>query len=1165
MGAEGGRTASSRKSVWLGVRWLLAAVLIAASVGRRTYGGPLPSTTDKSPMEDEGNRGIVVPLGRGGDFLFVKMRVNGADVGWWVIDTADPGIVIDAAVAQRLGLPVVSKVWGAGRDDPDASLVLVDKLQVGDAPARRHLAVATDLSQQGRPAGVNISGILGWGFLQDQPFSIDFRAAALKLFAPGAVLIPPKPDYEGTLRLVRGAPTIHGEIAGLHSGWFTIDSGEESSLVLEPWFVGTHPEVFSPPPPLAELPRGEAAMNYQIGALHLLGKTRSVVADWQWPKPPIELPPHAGFLACAHVGAPFLQDLRLTVDPQHGRIWAERFADEPTGAMLARLGEPTGHDLGGATPFMRAAAQGRADAIASLLDRGADVNAADAQGRTPLMRACEAGSIAAVKLLLARGAKVDARDGGAGYTAMMRAAAAGNTECVEALLAAGAQPDLADHAGHTPLFWAAVGDRGSTIDRLLSRGARPALAGRDRMSPLVAASELSALGALRALLKDGLPQPDSKTARTPLMEAALHNATGAVRELIRAGAAVNARAADGKTALMEAAAGGATDAIRLLLNAGADPRVRSAEGKDAFDCAVRVRNAYSLLLLYAATHRRDAAASGPASRPRSVILRAQRAGPFLALPASINGQQPLPMLLDTGALGTFIDRSLAEQFHLKRITSADIGIASDNSGKTTPGTIVEIPSLQIGEVKVGPTLGIATDLSSAASYLGIRGPLIFGMPFVDAAMRLDFPAAEVEVCERGAIEPPAGTTEIPLRTMNGSLLSVPAVLFGTDHVLLGLDTGAGGDFGMILFGPYPLLHRPELGPWFDHDSMRGATGSRDTMRYRLSEVEALGHRSRGVVVNVPVASPDEFWPAPPGVIGAGMLQKCSLCLDPANGRAWAKWLPDHEPLDAVLRRIGTEAKADLLHTSPLMRAINEGRRDAVAALLKRGADLDETDTTGRSALQMACNEGDEQAADLLLDSHAKGRTEDLQPAAAHGLADVVDRLLNAGVSPGKDAASRLSVLEWAVVSNDARCVESLLAAGADPNGKDQRGSTALMVSAGHGCAVTAEVLLKHRADVEAALPDGMRPLMSAVKVSDPKVAAVLLAHGANVDAADNDGKTALIYAAEDAVPDIVRLLLKAGAKPDLANREGGTALDYAAGTKNFQNAELIYFSVHPAP
>ena len=87
--------------------------------------------------------------------------------------------------------------------------------------------------------------------------------------------------------------------------------------------------------------------------------------------------------------------------------------------------------------MMRAALEGRTEAVKASLRRGADVSARDSQGRTPLMFAVINGHADTVKALLEHGADVNVKadDGG---TALILAACGGDAEIVRALLDKGA-------------------------------------------------------------------------------------------------------------------------------------------------------------------------------------------------------------------------------------------------------------------------------------------------------------------------------------------------------------------------------------------------------------------------------------------------------------------------------------------------------------------------------------------------------------------------------------------------------------------------------------------------------------------------------------------------------------------------------------------------------
>jgi len=75
-------------------------------------------------------------------------------------------------------------------------------------------------------------------------------------------------------------------------------------------------------------------------------------------------------------------------------------------------------------------------AAQSLVERGADLEAADEHGRTVLLQAAEGGSVPACRWLLARGADLEHKDS-KGQTALVLATKAGHAGVVEHLLARG--------------------------------------------------------------------------------------------------------------------------------------------------------------------------------------------------------------------------------------------------------------------------------------------------------------------------------------------------------------------------------------------------------------------------------------------------------------------------------------------------------------------------------------------------------------------------------------------------------------------------------------------------------------------------------------------------------------------------------------------------------
>lgn len=120
----------------------------------------------------------------------------------------------------------------------------------------------------------------------------------------------------------------------------------------------------------------------------------------------------------------------------------------------------------GWTPLHAAGCQGKAAAVRTLLDAGADVATVNKYGRTALHEAGWSESASTVQTLLDAGADVAAVDE-VGCTAMHNAARARSRGALVALYGAGASLAARDSRGRTPLHIAAEGGRPAIVAALL--------------------------------------------------------------------------------------------------------------------------------------------------------------------------------------------------------------------------------------------------------------------------------------------------------------------------------------------------------------------------------------------------------------------------------------------------------------------------------------------------------------------------------------------------------------------------------------------------------------------------------------------------------------------------------------------------------------------------
>lgn len=258
--------------------------------------------------------------------------------------------------------------------------------------------------------------------------------------------------------------------------------------------------------------------------------------------------------------------------------------------------------------------------------------------------------------------------------------------------------------------------------------------------------------------------------------------------------------------------------------------------------------------------------------------------------------------------------------------------------------------------------------------------------------------------------------------------------------------------------------------------------------------------------------------------------------------------------------------------SDLIFAVRHGDRDSLAALIKKGVDVNATEADGSTALMWASYRDDEESAALLIQAGANvdianelGATA-LWAASMNGSTAMVRRLLLAGANPNLTLLAGETSLMVASRSGSAEVVEQLLAKGANVNAHGPRRQTALMWAVAQRHPDVVKVLLAHGADVQAqsdewgyvqavpphgrleynrSIPHGRdTALMFAARVGDLESARLLIAAGANVNDADAWGVSALVLAAHSGYGDLVEFLLEKGADAN-SSAAGFTALHEA--------------------
>ena len=240
-------------------------------------------------------------------------------------------------------------------------------------------------------------------------------------------------------------------------------------------------------------------------------------------------------------------------------------------------------------------------------------------------------------------------------------------------------------------------------------------------------------------------------------------------------------------------------------------------------------------------------------------------------------------------------------------------------------------------------------------------------------------------------------------------------------------------------------------------------------------------------------------------------------------------------------------------TAALISAARAGDINALEAALKAGGKVDEADrASGRNALHWAAAEARTDAIAWLLKNGANVNAEDrtgktpLGVAAEKGKVESVKALIAAGAEVNHRDRIQGSPVLWAAGLGNADTVRELIAAKADVNVADVNGLTPLLWASGIGEPASVTLLLDAKADTAAKdRIDGDDALIRAVRSGKDETVKILISRGAKTDARNDKGATALLIAAGSGSLDKIKMLIAAKSDLTAKDNSGRTLLDYA--------------------
>ena len=224
-------------------------------------------------------------------------------------------------------------------------------------------------------------------------------------------------------------------------------------------------------------------------------------------------------------------------------------------------------------------------------------------------------------------------------------------------------------------------------------------------------------------------------------------------------------------------------------------------------------------------------------------------------------------------------------------------------------------------------------------------------------------------------------------------------------------------------------------------------------------------------------------------------------------------------------------------------AASKGNLDIYLYLRDQGASMTSVNHLGNTALHEACAAGREEVVEAMLDGayglpqkDAKNR-EGQTPwslASFGGHADIVRMLMQAGVT-------EIDPLHLAVTHGQAEVIDVLLDMGLSIDSEDQYGRTVLFLAVECGAPSTVHFLLSRQASINGRYHDLSTPLMVAASKHDRSFEAqrtvqILLEAGADVNLRNVRDETALFLAVKSQNYEIAELIMARGADPTIISR-----------------------------
>lgn len=203
-------------------------VLVSLDLGIRIAASELGVPTPKPPLISVADSPVRVSAEMSGDDIVIPVGIGGHTVDF-ILDSGASGIVIDNALAQAFGIKEYGRITDETAGTYVESNVVIPQMTVGtlrlDNVHARSLPFA-QWSDSGKPIG----GLLGFDFIADVVWHVDYQRGTLDAIAPSS-FVPPASARAFPVTFDDFVPTFGITIDGVPGPAFILDTGAYRSTI----------------------------------------------------------------------------------------------------------------------------------------------------------------------------------------------------------------------------------------------------------------------------------------------------------------------------------------------------------------------------------------------------------------------------------------------------------------------------------------------------------------------------------------------------------------------------------------------------------------------------------------------------------------------------------------------------------------------------------------------------------------------------------------------------------------------------------------------------------------------------------------------------------------------------------------------------------------------